>query len=492
MSTLTFAETKRRSLSLWPVMVALALFGVGFTALYLRARQTPAFADSGGYVSIAVNFLANGFNSPYGDVRTYGYPAFLQLVGWLSKGGYHDIVAIAPIVQAAVYLASAIWLCVEIGRRNQGLANAVFIGLLLNVVSINFLAYTLTEGLTVVTVILLTVVALRAEEAESQISKFAWLAIGTALASFAVMVRPANIPVFGVWTVTGLLQCSVEYGGKKRLLALATFAIQAVVISLLIFSPQIIYNYNTYGKLTFFPAYELGAKQTKWGIEILKYETFVAFDNGRWWAVGVRYLNPFYDFGPIPAEPVKWYFQNPLAAACTVLFRAFMSLNIEDIFIYLFNKNPGYSLLFATFTWFLVLMGGRFAVLSLRRYICSSSTWYEQRGASAIIFLAGVVISSFALNLLTAFENRFNAVTLAVIVACAAAAIVEDLGRLRPQFLISALAISAIFAVAADQYRAGYLYIVPEHRWLVPCTSNFCELDQDVYIGTGIRMMGPR
>lgn len=350
MSTLTLAETKRRPLSFGPATVALILFGVAFTALYLKARQTPAFADAGGYVSIAVNFLTNGFNSPYGDVRTYGYPAFLQLVGWVSKGGYHGIVAIAPVVQAALYLASAIWLCVEIGRRNQGLANAVFIGLLLNVVGINFLAYTLTEGLSLITVILLTVIALRAEDAKNQLSQFTWLAIGTALASFAVMLRPANIPIFGVWIVTGLLQCFLGFGEKKKLSALALFVIQSLVISALIFAPQILYNYNNYSKLTFFPAFELGAKQTKWGIEILKYETFVTFESGRWWAVGVRYLNPFYDFGSIPAEPVKWYFQNPVAAVCTALFRAFMSLNIEDIFVYLFDKDPSYSVLFATFT----------------------------------------------------------------------------------------------------------------------------------------------
>lgn len=108
------------------------------------------------------------------------------------------------------------------------------------------------------------------------------------------------------------------------------------------------------------------------------------------------------------------------------------------------------------------------------------------------MFVAGVVVSSFTLNLLTAFENRFNAVTLAVIVACAAAAITRDLGRLRPKFVIAALAISGIFAVAAGQYRAEYLYIVPEHRWLVPCTSKFCKIDQDIYIGVGNRIMGPR
>jgi hypothetical protein len=421
------------------------------------------------YTVYALGFREHGFLSELGSVRTYGYPAFLYLVSFLAPPGGRGLWLDAGLVQYGLFLTSTLWLASLLRQEIPRFALAVLIGLLLNPFLISIVVDCLTEGLLASVMVLLTALILCASKSTSIASLLAALIAGALTSCFALMIRPAAIPVTIAWAIASFavlwssprLTTALLAAHRSTSLSLRSFrtrmaALNAVLLlaaCCITWVPQMHYNWVTWGELSFFPVCQLDQLQIASSITILRYET-VAHSGG---LSTFFYLNPFSTDDVVKGHPVNWYLDHPIAALKTTVLRVFAGLSINHLFTYVYPGRQALELGLLVGYWALICLGMlRVTTLYARapRNLGGSLPRSVRAGA---IFITGCTAGVLALNSFTWIELRFNLIPIGVLSVFGVDALLARQGILaRAKVLFLAALVACVLTACSVLYLSTY------------------------------------
>lgn len=309
----------------------------------------PACCDAEQYVVLGKLYAEKGIaaNSSDAAVRTYFYPL---VIGYLYKISVHLMFPLNIFVyfmQFALYIfavnkyVSVINVKFPIYRIIQG-------ALIFNLFVYPFFSLTLTDSIYTSLVILWIYAAIRMTTNVGQnMQEMAGLGVVCLpgfLASIIFVVRPAGLWVLVTMAVMYIWFIYKTDSWKER--ALNLLVITGCMALPLI--PQIYINTLNYGRVTPFPVFDLGAAQLQWGIENIKYGTYLGGGNPQ-----VFYLNPFY----VSGQGFEWYLNNPIHAIGTLILKLVAAFDCDYIFPFFYNKSPWYGLYTGMISIFILLMG---------------------------------------------------------------------------------------------------------------------------------------
>lgn len=381
------------------LLPTLGAYGVLCAAIFLHMYFYPSLGDASSYVSLAQGLRRDGLLGLLDPVRTYGYIWFLYFCSLLFGTGRLAIWG-AGILQATLYFAAVLSLAATIARRSQSLARATRIGLLLNPILVALVMDTLSESLTLIVAVLLLMVLLRSATAPVFSEKLPWLVAGAALASFSLMIRPANLCLLLAWNVA-VLPILLDASVKSKMKSLLTYAAVIVSVSGVVWAPQLITTARHFGHASIFPQ-GLGDFQITAGLKMVKYATMV---NDGHVAAPMPYPNPW--LTELPARPsVGWYFANPLKGALTAASHVFNALNYDHPFVYVYDVSLPYSIPLAFICWVIYAMAAADVATGLGR-------WRELRSglpefSPAVLFLTTMTAVALAMISISAVESRFS------------------------------------------------------------------------------------
>jgi hypothetical protein len=308
--------------------------------LYLRSHSSLASStDVEAYVTYAARLRQAGIAADLGNIRTYGYPAFLALLSLLV--GPKSLVPAAGVLQALLYGWATFWTARKLHMRPR-FARIVLCGLLLTPYVVSIVVDAVSEAPSLTCMVWLAGLILRLQSIGPlsdgrQRAKFIiYFALGTAAACFAVMIRPANVLLLAGW-LCGAVSCLVLCGDDLRTRMRTTTAvlIATLVLAFLFWSPQYLYNAEWYGHPSIFPVCPIGSLQLTYGLVSLKYETMIAHGA----ASALYYPNPWFA-GGLPASSVwLWYLLHPIDGAATVFGHVFAAFTIDHLFVYRYDST---------------------------------------------------------------------------------------------------------------------------------------------------------
>ncbi len=219
--------------------------------LFCTQGQGVGVGDAVGYIQLAQDLFVTGT----GAVRTYGYPFILYFINLITP--LKRIYAFHVLVWQFVMYVGAAYLVARSLTKNERFRLFIFASLLLNIYILSYLSVTLTEALS--NCLLLISIAIFFGMRKSYFRVFL---LGL-VSAYAVEVRPANLWLFAFISLTFFWECLEEQKPREIFASLFIFGITALIV----FLPQIYYNYHTFDKLTPFPAMSLGKLQYSWGKE---------------------------------------------------------------------------------------------------------------------------------------------------------------------------------------------------------------------------------
>ncbi len=472
--------------SFTPASVAItALFALGAAALTFRQSAYPSAGDSWYYMFYAFRFRNQGVLHDFGTVRTYGYPLLLTPLTYLAGYSHHRLHVIASVTQSAFYCASVWWLASRLRSDGGGWSLAVMAALLLNPAALVLVTDTLTDGASLTLVVILAALALEPKQGFEPRSITLRIFAGAIIAAFALMVRPANLPILIAWhlALVAAIALVPQWRGH-RLRLLLTAVIAFVVAAAVVWTPQAIYADRLYGEFSILPTCRLAEYQAAMGVLDWKYDT-VMTPTG---AVGWHYLNPLFS-GTLPlGNPLLWYGLHPIAGLATLVAHLFMGFAASSPFVYIYDLQPGYGPLFRAINWGLIIAG---CIRSSHYLRMISRSGALRRALAPRVHILGFVVlgclGTLAVNSISAMETRFNIFPLSLLYVLAAEYLIA-LGRRLVLVSMSAMAGFAILAVsltaasfAADRLgqstRPSGLRSGPENCYMVIEQTHGVSLD---------------
>lgn len=413
-------------------------------------------ADAWGYINHAFELRDNGLLGKLSSWRTYGYIWFLYFCSLLFGPGRSALVWGAASVQAILYAIAVFKLAGAVVRRSRLLAYAIEIGLLLNPILVALVMDTLTESLTLISAVFLVTIVIRASRTPTFAAKLPWLIGGAALASFTLMIRPANLPLLLAWNVAVLpiLWSDSVRATSKALLA---YALILVVTSALVWTPQLIITSRHFGQASIFPASSLGDFQITIGLKLLKYATRVSGDI----AAGLFYPNPWLTSFPVTQPLWHWYFDNPGAGALTAASHVFNALNYDHPFVYVYDVSLPYSKALAFITWTIYSLAMFDVAIAMQR-------WRDLKGklaefAPSVLFLGTMTVFTLATTSISAVESRFSTLIMAMscVFACHVLLRLRELSAPQRLWLLGAAVVVAICGTLVSEWMKSLLSLTP-------------------------------
>jgi hypothetical protein len=393
-----------------------------------------AGGDAWAYVTYALGFREHGFLSELGSVRTYGYPAFLYLVSFLappsgrcnSGGALVDLGCLwlyAGVVQYVLFVAATLWLAKLLSEHSPRFARAVLVGLLLNPFLLSIVVDCLSEGLLASVIVLLTALSVCATRSTSIVRLLAPLAAGALTSCFALMIRPAAIPVVMAWAIASFAalwsnpRLAMDRLSTQQTIPPSRFPprprIAALNLALLLaacsitWMPQVYYNWVTWGQISFLPVCRLDQIQASLSVPVLRYESVVPGEI----VEPFFYLSPFSTNDVVKGHPTNWYMDHPIAAVATVLLRIVAGLSINHLFTYVY---PGQALLEVALMagyWGLICLG----IMRIAKLSGAGWSMLPSCFRAAVVFVTACTVSILALNSFTAVQLRFNLMPIGVL-----------------------------------------------------------------------------
>lgn len=382
-----------------------------FIARYQIYPSVTGRADAWAYQFYAFRFREYGILHDFGTVRTYGYPFFLYPLTYISGYDNNRLSLVAGIVQFGLFFLTTLWLVHLTANISRVLSFAVLVGLLLNPLVISLVTDALTEGLSVSLYVILAALAVKFGQSKGG-GQLVVLLIGAFVAAIALMVRPANITVVLAWYFS-IAAVAIWQGRtlRERTLISGTALFSIIVAGVIVWGPQLIYNFQLYNKATFLPVCQLGDFQAAFSVIAWKYDTTVTGELAGPW----NYLNPLFD-GHLTAEGGwKWYFENPFAGILTLAAHTFNAFSVTSPFTYIRDLTPAYGLPLRVLYWTLTIVG----VGGLVGHVVTltNSNYRELRSSNilALAFIGFSLLFIVALNSITAVEVRFNVIPIAIL-----------------------------------------------------------------------------
>jgi hypothetical protein len=422
----------------------------GMGALFLLYFQQHASivssTDSEAYVQYALRLRADGFGADIGNIRTYGYPALLWALSFFSGANPFRLVLLAGSLQLVLYGLAVRGLARSL-RNNLGFSSGIVsCGLLLNPYIVSIVADVVSEApsLTCHVGVLWAISHLEAMPKLSlpkdRLRVLLWFASGALLASSAVMLRPANLILLAAWFSASLLSlANAESADHLKGRVIASFVLLAGFICLLVWSPQILYNYVWDQRLSIFPGCPIGDLQITLGILNLKYDTLISAQG----AAAIYFPNPWF-FGGLPKPAWLWYFEHPFSGFLTMALHLFGALSINHISVYrhasflptIVPSLLGWMLNGIAFGW---LFAGQPSITWLKRLIRQP----------ILLFVLILMLGTAAVCAVSVVETRMALIPLATISVGAAYAIAQAVGRGHyPRTVLASIAVFTIIGTS--------------------------------------------
>jgi len=364
------------------------LLGLSLYFFYMHIKYPPC-CDVVQYIN-----LANIYNS--GDIltykeagRTFGYPWFLSFVFAIADFINIPRSFLMLLVQTAVYFSAILLICFLASKYSKRLTISVFLLCCCNIYVAPYFGLALTDSL--YTSLCLLFYGMLGYQMLSFRDK-GRVSIGSILLvilliSFAIIVRPAAVWLVGPYVVT------ISYVLYHKAASLSG-VIVAIVMGTIPLMIQVTMNFSQFGLFTIFPAISLGDMQIVWGIENIKY--------GTWMGGGAPQnyypANAFVDVSASQSGLI-WYANNPIDGLRLVLVKFIGAFDYDFLSPYptvkpYFMWLP--SILSFTVLW--VGLSGIFVHLLVKRL--------PMLGFRFLPFL--ILICWGAVNLVSALELRFT------------------------------------------------------------------------------------
>jgi len=383
----------------WSGIMLLLIIGIIF--LLEDFAYVPC-CDAGAYYDLAVKYNTAGILATKESLRTFAYPWILS---WVIRASHH-VFPLARILifllQITVYYFSIVVVSNLAGTYSRRLSAAIYLALCANVFVIAYTAIILTDSLYVSIAILLFagMMKLDAQHAAGQPCSTKSVFWGALLLCLAVTIRPAAI-----WLTVPCVFC------LAKLLWTRSLKIADVLPALLVGAAplyfQIYLNYSNFRVFSFMPIQNLGSLQVRWGIENIKYATWL----------GGGPMQNFYPSGHlinISSDQLNmgWYFHHPVAATQLLTYKFIGAFDFDYLVCYP-HARPSAKWIVSFFS-FTVFGFGLFGVMA--HLLTNRLALLGSRLMPCVVLLGWGSVS-----LVTALELRFTLplISYFIIVACA-------------------------------------------------------------------------
>jgi hypothetical protein len=410
-------------------------------AFYWRAALQPPAWDAKSYLEIAAEIAGKGLFTrfAYSDLRTYGYPWLLSGLLRLARATGAQSGLLIFEAQLALHLGAALFARRALTGRalglSSGLARLVFAALTLNVFVLSYTAEILSESVSLSLITLGAAFWLRLLQIQPGREWWINLFLGSLVAGFSVMVRPANVFFLAAWIVAVAALFVTRRVSIRRALPAAAVLIAGLALPML---PQLANNINHYGRATPLPAAPLATSQQAWGIRSQKYATALPPAGP-----AVHYANPLSAGTAVDEDrPLAWYREHPAAGMATLALHAFNMLDQDLLFTYSRDLDPWYRLPVGILNHALIALALAGFVLLVRRRKQGRDV-----GLAALVLLAYAAFH-IAVHAPTLVEMRFGLPLLLVAAPLAAWAVAEIRGLPGRARLAAVLWVAAYVAAA--------------------------------------------
>jgi hypothetical protein len=401
--------------------VIAVLFAYGCYAYQLGH---PPCCDSLSYSGMAKIYATSGIiNTPFSDIRTYGYPIFLSVLWRVSEASGVTLPLLAFVVQVALYIGlSGILAKLIYDEVSPRVGVIVALGLTANLLVYPSLSIVLTDGFSVVVELSIILVLASLFFRRQRIGLLSWathaLVIGL-LAGYAAIVRPASINFVG-FVIPALIFISFVAPPQRgvRALLLASWAIVGFALAV---TPQILFNWHFFHKATFLPSFDLPGIQLLVGQSRLKYGTLMVDGVGH----GMPYASPWITLAD---GTTSYFFRYPRVGLLTAAIHVFGALDFDYLFTYIYDINVAYRPVLFLFSQTIVFWGisGWVMMLLAWRSERTHDLDNTMRARNFFLVVSGAyVVSWLAVYAPSAVENRFALPIITLLMPLALWAIIE-------------------------------------------------------------------
>lgn len=356
---------------------------------FIYQQKHPPCCDAYSYLSIAESINSIGLIESQVPLRTFAYPLILAGIAKISALSKMDYFYLIFLFQYSIYII-AVKIAHDFFIKNiasDRVKATLFAVLSINIFAIPYFSVSLTDSLYLaLCIIIITNICKLSISSNPQ---YSLIFITFLLTACAIVIRPA-----AVWLVLPLSLYTLTDLYFKKINAIKLLIVMAISSFPLFI--QIGINYSKFGAFTFLPATDLGGSQVTWGIQYIKYAT---------WLGGGTQQN-FYPASELINVPINktelnigWYLFNPVDGIKLLTVKFIGAFDFDYLVPYPYQKNSNFWI--PSFISFFIMFFGTCGVIY--HAITNSIISLGYRFLPAIIFC-----SWGSVTLVSALELRFT------------------------------------------------------------------------------------
>ena len=365
-------------------MLILTITSIYF--FFVQVNIAPC-CDQTDYLALANNIHNEGIVSAQNVLRTFGYPWFLSILIKISVLINMPLILILFIAQAIIYLLVIIRIRNIVYIHSPTIADVIFFVFCLNIFVAPYFANYLTDSiyLSLCLLVLINITKYFIEGIANNSLLF-WTA---AAFSTNIIIRPAAI-----WLLFPMLLFLLHLFITKRKESFSIFFF--ILLGLTPLFIQTYLNFTKYGALSFLPIQDLGAAQLKWGIENIKYSTWLGGGNPQNFYPSSKIITLPTN---IDAYTISWYFSN-FTDGLTLLSLKFIGAFDFDFLVPFPKEIPSLYWIPSIFSYVIMWLG----IFGIIFHLTTGRLFFLGHRLLPITIL----LSWGSVTLLTALELRFT------------------------------------------------------------------------------------
>jgi hypothetical protein len=327
------------------LFVLVTICSVVFAYLLFLGGKQGLYFDAQGYYTLGQEIAKAGLFSFSDSTRTYGYPLFIAICWTFTNHVSSTVRFVIFNAQLGIFLAVCFFASrvVHSVFKSIEFSLATYASLVINPFLLIYTTEVLADFLSAVLAflaVLLAVVPPRGCKGDKvapgtvdrvKSNGIAWSAFFSFLsAGSAAIVRPASVSLIAALIIIWAIRLIVF-----REMTIRTLVLMVVGLSIP-FVPQLINNYREYHQIQPLIVRDLYSEQLVWGMEYLKYNTFVSPGDSE----VLAYLNPFFDLSI--ATPTEFLVKRPLGYLLSIGVHIFALFDYDFAFPYIVDLHPWY------------------------------------------------------------------------------------------------------------------------------------------------------
>lgn len=357
---------------------------------FLQLRYKPC-CDAISYLEIASRFNSQGILEVNSSLRTFAYPWLLSNLINLSEAINLPPNFFIFLTQLAAYIATIFFIKKTFLQHSEKLSAIIFLALSLNIYLLPYLSITLTDGLYTILCMIALVNFIRIHQSiiEKNHTTIKLITLTALIIGFAIAVRPASI-----WLIIPFSYYLIKLAATRNL----NFTIILLALSLgaMPLYIQATINMVIFKVFSFFPIDDLGSAQIRWGIENIKYATWLGGGPAQNFYTSVNLID-------LPKNDTEfnlsWYFTNPIDAIKLLTFKFIGAFDFDYLMPYPHHPTKG--------TWIPSLFS--FSIMWMGIFGSVLHAFTNKVTALGDRFMPVIIVISWAsVSLISALELRFT------------------------------------------------------------------------------------